>query len=109
MKMPIRPIKLNHEPLLIRSGRSAWPSEVSPMKPRGSTCLPNGSSIGLPCGSTFLERSGRGEGSSFFTGSAAIVTTHQTIITTPITVVASMILSARSLDSWIPLVLTRQK
>ena len=51
------PIRLNQWPLMC-SGRSDSPSFVSPMKPSGSTCLPNGSRIGLPSASTFLERSG---------------------------------------------------
>ena len=59
--MPITPIRLNQWPVIC-SGRSDSPSDVSPMKPRGSTCLPNGSSIGLPSASTFLDRSGVGDG-----------------------------------------------
>ncbi len=59
--MPITPIKLHQWPLIaLRPQRS--PSDVSPIKPRGSTCLPNGSSIGLPSASTFLDRSGVGGG-----------------------------------------------
>ena len=42
-------------------------------------------------------------------GRTAIVTRHQTIMTTPMTVVAPMIFNAWSLDSWMPLMFTRQK
>ena len=48
-------------------------------------------------------------GSLAFSGWTTSVTEHQTIMTTAITVVAPMIFSALSLDSWMPRVLTRQK
>ena len=102
------PIKLSQLPP-IDSGRSVCPSDVSAMKPRGSTCLPNGSSIGLPSASIFLDRSGVVGGRWRASGRTAIVIRHQTIMMTPMTVVAAMIFMARSLDSWMPLMFTRQK
>ena len=96
--MPMSPTMPSQWPWVC-SGRNDAPSPVSPMKPSGSTCLPNGSGIGWPCASTFLERSGSMVGTRRASGRTAIVTRHQAIMITPMMVVATMILSARSLDS----------
>ncbi len=97
-------------------GRSESPSGVLPRKPIGSSGCPSASLISgrttSPPGAVtavFTDRSGCQSGSFAFSGCIASVTRHQTIMTTPITVVAPMIFSALSLDSWMPLMFTRQK
>ena len=74
------------------------------MKPSGSTCLPNGSRIGLPSSIHLLGEIGRDRAEDVASPDrTASVTRHQTIMITPMMVVAPMIFSAWSLDSWMPL------
>ena len=111
--MPSTPIRLAQ---WIAPGRSMSPRCERPMNPSGSSGLPIASRIGLPSASSFGEpgwsardRSGIIVGRCAFSGWTASVTVHQTIMMTAITVVAPMILSALSLDSWMPRMFTRQK
>ena len=93
------------------SDRSDSPTAVWPEEPERIDLLAEGVEHRLVRDRVDLAVEVRGDraDAASFSGCTASVARHQTIMMTPMTVVAPMIFSAWSLDSWMPLRLTLQK